>query len=161
VFFWREVTALRQAGVKVHLISSRRPEPGACRHEFAAAAARETYYLYPPRFLPALGTLLTRPLRTLKGLRYILGLRESPWKKRLKYCGMLLCAADLLTHARRHGYRHLHVHSCADTAHIAALCRILGGPTYSLTLHGDLPVYGTDHASKMAGASFVACVTNP
>jgi glycosyltransferase involved in cell wall biosynthesis/GT2 family glycosyltransferase len=161
VFFWREVEALRQAGVRVHMISSRRPEPGACRHEFAAAAARQTYYLYPPRWLRALGVLAVRPLKTLKALRYLFGLRESSWKKRLKYCGALLCAADLLTHARRHGYGHLHVHSCADTAHLAALCRILGGPTYSLTLHGDLPVYGTDHRSKMARASFVACVTAP
>src|SRR5262249_33106440 len=152
---------LRQAGVRVHLISSRRPEPGACRHEFAADAARQTYYLYPPRWLRALGALAVRPLKTLKALRYLFGLRESSWKKRLKHCGALLCAAALLTHARRHGYGHLHVHSCADTAHLAALCRILGGPTYSLTLHGDLPVYGTDHRSKMARASFVACVTAP
>ena len=35
------------------------------------------------------------------------------------------------------------------------MCRLLGGPSYSLFLHGDLPVYGTDHRSKMAGASFV------
>jgi glycosyltransferase involved in cell wall biosynthesis/GT2 family glycosyltransferase len=160
-FFWREVLALRQAGVSVHLVSSRRPEANACRHAFAAPAAAETYYLFPPRPLGALGVLLTRPLRTLQALRYVLRLRESPWKKRLKYGGLLLCAADLLAHARRHGYRHLHVHSCADTAHVAALCRILGGPTYSLTLHGDLPVYGTDHASKMAAASLVACVTKP
>ncbi len=161
VFFWREILALRQAGVLVHLISSRRPPAGACRHEFAEEAARQTYYLYPPRFFRAFGALMLRPLRTLKALRYVFGLRESPWKKRLKYCGALLCAADLLAHARERGYRHLHVHSCADTAHIAALCHILGGPTYSLTLHGDLPVYGTDHLSKMAGASFVACVTAP
>ena len=36
--------------------------------------------------------------------------------------------------------------------------RILGGPTYSLTLHGDLPVYGTDHRSKMERAKFVLVV---
>jgi glycosyltransferase involved in cell wall biosynthesis len=160
-FFWREVKALRQAGVLIHLISSRRPAPGACRHEFAEPAARQTYYLYPPHLFIALGALAGRPLKTLKALRYLFSLRESSWKMRLKYGGALLCAADLLTHARLHGYEHLHVHSCADTAHLAALCRILGGPTYSLTLHGDLPVYGTDHRSKMVGASFVACVTAP
>ncbi len=161
VFFWREIQALRQAGVKVRLLSSRQPEPGSCRHEFAAAAARQTHYVYPPNILKALGVLATRPLKALKALRYVFGLRESPLKKRVKYCGMILCAADLLADARKHGYRHLHVHSCADAAHIAALCRILGGPTYSLTLHGDLPVYGTDHASKMAGAKLVAAVTRP
>lgn len=160
-FFWREIQALREAGVAVHIVSSRRPELDACKHEFAREAARQTYYLYPPRAAQALGVLLTRPLRTVRAFRYVLGLRESPWKKRLRNCGLLLCAADLFAHARRHGYGHLHVHSCADTAHVAALCHRLGGPTYSLTLHGDLPVYGTDHASKMAGARFVACVTAP
>jgi colanic acid/amylovoran biosynthesis glycosyltransferase len=160
-FFWREIQALREAGVDVHIVSSRRPEAGACKHAFAGAAARQTHYLYPPRAALALGVLLTRPLRTLRALRYVLGLRESPLKKRLRNCGLLLCAADLFDHARRHGYRHLHVHSCADTAHVAALCHHLGGPTYSLTLHGDLPVYGTDHAGKMAAARFVACVTAP
>jgi glycosyltransferase involved in cell wall biosynthesis len=91
----------------------------------------------------------------------LLGLRESPWKRRVLYLGLVLCAADLLRHARDQGYGHVHVHSCADTAHVAALGHILGGPTYSLTLHGDLPVYGTNHASKMAEARFVACVTAP
>jgi len=28
-------------------------------------------------------------------------------------------------------------------------------------LHGDLPVYGTDHAAKMSGAAFVSTVTRP
>jgi glycosyltransferase involved in cell wall biosynthesis len=40
---------------------------------------------------------------------------------------------------------------------MVAMCRLLGGPTYSLTLHGDLPVYGTDHAAKMAGAACIGC----
>jgi glycosyltransferase involved in cell wall biosynthesis len=49
------------------------------------------------------------------------------------------------------------VHSCADAAHVAAMCNILGGPSYSLTLHGDLPVYGVDHAAKMARAACISC----
>ncbi len=160
-FFWREVQALRQNGVRVHLISSRRPDPSACRHEFAAAAAAETHYVYPPRWLRAMTTLAARPLRTLRALRYVAGLKQSSLKRRLVYTGLLLSAADLLTHARSRGIQHLHVHSCADAAHLAALCHLLGGPPYSLTLHGDLPVYGTDHASKMQSARFVACVTSP
>jgi glycosyltransferase involved in cell wall biosynthesis len=158
-FFWREVVALKELGVAAALLSSRRPPSDACRHAFAEEAARQTYYLYPPRPLRALGVLLRRPLRAGRAVGYVLGLRETPWKGRLRALGLLACAADLLQHAREHGYGHVHVHSCADTAHVAALARLLGGLTYSLTLHGDLPVYGTDHASKMAGARFVACVT--
>ena len=70
----------------------------------------------------------------------------------------MFCAADLMRYARKHGIRHIHCHSAAEGAHLVALCRLLGGPTYSLTLHGDLPVYGTDHRSKMANASFVLVV---
>jgi glycosyltransferase involved in cell wall biosynthesis len=40
-----------------------------------------------------------------------------------------------------------------------ALTARLGGLPYSLTLHGDLEVYGRDHGSKMAAASFVSAVT--
>ncbi len=160
-FFWREVEALRRLGVEVHLLSSRRPAPGACRHAFAETAAAETHYVFPPHWLGAMTALVLRPVRTLRALGYVASLRESSLKKRLLYTGLLLSAADLLRHARWLGLEHIHVHSCADAAHVAALCRLLGGPPYSLTLHGDLPVYGTDHARKMAAAEFVACVTTP
>ena len=38
---------------------------------------------------------------------------------------------------------------------------ILDELNYSLTLHGDLPVYGTDHPAKMQRARFVSTVTRP
>ncbi|QJW92704.1 exopolysaccharide biosynthesis GT4 family glycosyltransferase EpsE [Frigoriglobus tundricola] len=159
-FFWREVQALRQAGVAVSVVSTRRPDASACRHPFAEPARQETHYLFPPN-PRALGRLLLHPLRTLRACAYVLGLSESSWKKRLRYLGLVPCAADLVGHARRNNYRHIHVHSCSDAAHLAALAEILGGPSYSLTLHGDLPVYGVDHASKMKRAVLVGCVTSP
>src|SRR5205085_8717101 len=96
IFFWREIVALRKEGVEVHLLSSRRPDPGACRHDFAAPATRETHYLFPPRWLAAAGALAVRPGRTLRGMAYVARLRESPLKRRLVYNGLLLSAADLL-----------------------------------------------------------------
>jgi glycosyltransferase involved in cell wall biosynthesis len=158
-FFWREVEALRRLGVQPCLISTRRPAPGACRHEFAEAAARETHYVFPPRWLAALAALAVRPRATVRAIYYLATLRESSLKRRALYTGLILSAADLLLHARKRELRHIHVHSCADGAHVAALCHILGGPPYSLTLHGDLPVYGTDHGRKMPRARFVATVT--
>jgi glycosyltransferase involved in cell wall biosynthesis len=161
VFFWREVEALRRLGLQVYLLSSRRPDPAACRHDFAGPAARETHYVFPPLWFTALKSLAVRPIRTLKALGYVASLRESPVLRRLVYGGMILSAADLLACSRELKLDHIHAHSCADAAHVVALCRILGGPPYSLTLHGDLPVYGKDHASKMTRAKFVACVTTP
>jgi glycosyltransferase involved in cell wall biosynthesis len=161
IFFWREIVALRGMGEDVFLISTRRPPAGACRHEFAEPAAAETHYTYPPRFVASIAALLARPRSAFRALRYIAGLHQSPLKRRLRCLGLMLPAADLWLLAREHRLDHLHAHSCADAAHMVALCRILGGPPYSLTLHGDLPVYGTDHKSKMARAKFVSCVTRP
>jgi glycosyltransferase involved in cell wall biosynthesis len=156
-FFWQEVEALKDMGVDVRVISTRRPPPGSCAHPFANRAMEETHYLYPPRGGEALATLGRRPRKALAATRYLSRLSD----RRLAMMGLLPCAADLLRFSRRHRLDHLHIHSCANSAHLGALCRRLGGPTYSLTLHGDLPVYGSDHDKKMAGASFVATVTRP
>lgn len=159
VFFWREAQALRDSGVELRFVSTRRPPPEACRHAFAAEARAATRYLYPPRLWAALLWLLLHPLRAGRALGYVFGLRETPRARRLRVLGMLLCAADLAATQRALPLDHLHVHSCADAAHVAALFHRLTGVPYSLSLHGDLGVYGRDHASKMRGAAFVAVVT--
>lgn len=160
-FFWREISTLRSLGTMVFPISTRRPSRDACRHAFADAARAQTHYSFPPRFVSAMGSLLIRPRNILRCLKHIAELKETPPGKRLRLLGMLLVAADLLSFARAKRLQHLHVHSCGDAAHLAALCRLLGGPTYSLVLHGDLSVYGVDHFAKMSLASFVLCVTRP
>jgi colanic acid/amylovoran biosynthesis glycosyltransferase len=153
IFFWREIECLREMGIKVVLLSTRKPEPGACRHEFGPAAAAETHYVYPP----AIGAIAASLGKFPAGISYLAGLKESSISRRARGMGLLACAADLLAESRRRGITHIHCHSCADAAHVVALCRILGGPSYSLTLHGDLPVYGTDHRSKFARAACVTC----
>jgi colanic acid/amylovoran biosynthesis glycosyltransferase len=81
-------------------------------------------------------------------------------KDRLRQHMLLLCAIDLVKWAREHRIEHIHGHSCADSAHILALARRAGGPPFSLTLHGDLDVYGMDHKLKMAEAAFICTVGN-
>lgn len=159
VLFWREIAVLRSWGTRLAIFSTRRPAPEACPHAFARQAREETRYLFPPRWFSATRTLAGCGHRIGKAIGYVLGLRESSLAVRLRLPGLIPCAADLLHHCRGLNVSHLHVHSCADAAHLAALCHILGGPSYSLTLHGDLDVYGRDHASKMRRATFVSAVT--
>jgi len=160
-FFWREMQAIEETGVPVMLFSTRRPAPGTCPHAFAAEAAARTHYLFPPRAGRVLALLARHPARTLKAIGYIMGLSETPWATRLKYLALIASAADLAASCRACGIAHVHIHSCANAAHLGALAHILGGLNYSLTLHGDLPVYGTDHRAKMARATFVSAVTAP
>jgi glycosyltransferase involved in cell wall biosynthesis len=160
-FFWREAEAMEEAGATIRFLSSRRPAPDACPHAFANAARARTHYVFPPRYGAALSQLARAPRRAVAALRYVTGLVETPWRRRVYLLGLLLCAADLLDICRREGIRHVHVHSCADAAHTAALACILGDLSYSLTLHGDLPVYGVDHKAKMRRAALLTAVTQP
>ena len=159
-FFWREVQGLRADGLDVRLISTRRPKHGA-PHSFAAAAISQTRYLFPPRWGAALGRLLSQPRRTLEALRYVFSLAEASPRERLRTIALIPSAADLVEFCRSEGISHVHVHSFANALHIAAIAKILGGSAYSATLHGDLSVYGTDHARKLERAAFASCVTRP
>ncbi len=158
IFFWREIEALRELGVEVHLLSTRRPTE-TCPHPFAAAAAVETHYLHPPS-PGAVLALALHPAGLARAARYV-GSLSGRGMERARALALIPAAAELLRQARRVGLDHVHVHSCAAAAHVAALSRSLGGPRYSLHLHGDLPVYGSDHAQKSALASFVAAAARP
>lgn len=160
-FFWREIQALRSLDIEVVLVSTRRPSSDACRHEFAVAAAHETIYLFPPDWVADTLFLVMQPAGVIRALRYIFGLKESTWAQRLSALLLLLPAARLCRLTRARSFRHLHVHSFANSAHVAALAKLLGGSNFSLALHGDLEVYGRDHASKVKFASFIRCVTLP
>lgn len=158
VFFWREILALRRLGIEVQILSTRRPTE-VCPHPFAMPASAETHYLYPPS--PAVAaSLAANPRRVVKGLRYVGSLTEGV-RRRLRVAALIPCAEDLVIQARRLSLDHVHVHSCADAAHVAAVARLMGGPRYSLHLHGDLAVYGTDHRQKCALAAFVAAAARP
>jgi len=71
---------------------------------------------------------------------------------------LLASAVDLVCWAKKNRIDHVHGHSCANSAHLLAIARRMGGPPYSLTLHGDLDVYGTDHRLKMAEAKVIFVV---
>lgn len=160
-FFWRELGALEAQGIPVHLFSTRRPDPAACPHGFAEAARARTTYLFPPRGGAAARILLRRPDRMLRAMAYVAGLSETPLPRRAALMALIGSAAYLVSECEAAGIAHVHIHSCANAAHLGALAQILGGIDYSLTLHGDLPVYGTDHGAKMARARFVSAVTRP
>lgn len=160
-FFWREVQALRSLGVDVFLISTRRPPAHACRHEFAGSAAQQTFYLFPPDWVADTLFLMMLPAGVIRALRYVFGLGESTWSQRMLALSLLLPAARLCRLTLAKGLCHVHVHSFANSAHVAALSKLLGGSNFSLALHGDLEVYGRDHSSKAKYASFIRCVTLP
>lgn len=158
-FFWREIQALRNAGAEVLTVSTRETPACACAHAFAEEARRETTYLLrafrPPQ------DVLTGLARLTTGIGYLSEWKESSLPARAKGLALLPLACTLRRWVHENQIDHIHCHSCATSAHLVALCERLGGPPYSLTLHGGLGVYGRDHLAKMRGAKFVAMVTQP
>ncbi|MCU0673542.1 MAG: glycosyltransferase family 4 protein [Myxococcota bacterium] len=158
-FFWREAQALRELGHELSFVSTRRPDT-PCAHEFAHEARRETTYLAPP----SVGGVLTlaRRWRKVAGVaEHLVSLRESSPRQRALVGMLVPSAAELVRLANERRIDHVHIHSCANAAHLGALSHALGGPPYSVTVHGDLSVYGVDHRAKMLHASFVSTVTAP
>jgi len=158
IFFWREIAALEARGVSVRLISTSKPDLSQCKHAFTSQAVARTHYVYPPRPWAIARQVVSHPLRLASAEDYLIRLSAGNYRERVKQQGLLACALDLADYCRNENITHIHGHSCADAAHLLALCRLVGGPGFSLTLHGDLEVYGRDHQAKMASAAFVSVV---
>jgi colanic acid/amylovoran biosynthesis glycosyltransferase len=151
-FFWREREQLRRLDIEPIFLSTRKPPPSACPHDFRDRAVAATHYVFPQPAGSVLN-LLARAMGTFRALRYWLGLR-GPVKQRLKHLGLLVCAGHLASYCRRHGVTHIHVHSCGQAALLAAFAQRLGGPGYSLTLHNPLVDHGPHQRQKWRHARF-------
>lgn len=153
-FFWREIKALQQHhGYDPQVISTRLP-PQKVSHEWVKEA--EADYLYPIAFTALLMATLKVVLR-LPGLLIQQDVRDimrSP-----KYWALLTMAAHLGRICKREKIGHLHVHSCANAALVAALCHRMDDVSYSLVLHGPITDYGPHQAFKWRQANFVFVIT--
>jgi colanic acid/amylovoran biosynthesis glycosyltransferase len=158
IFFWREFESLQRMGCELQLLSTRRPQEGRCPHKFRDEAMRRTTYVFPPNWPASLGTLLSRPGRSLCTLRLIAGLagrvRDTPG-----HLVLLHSAAELLNICKINKIEHIHVHSCGNAALLTLLCKMLGGPTYSLTLHSPLSTFGPNQRPKWRNAEFAIVIT--
>ncbi|MBP0484333.1 exopolysaccharide biosynthesis GT4 family glycosyltransferase EpsE [Sagittula salina] len=155
IFFWREIKALERMGHEVHVFSTRKPPPKLISHDWAEEAMARTTYLgrvNPARALPAIAKL------TPKGLPKWLLTEPRAFSKDVL---ISLAAADhLQAAARKLQLDHVHAHSAARAAFIAALTHHMGGPRYSLTLHGPLSDYGPGQRFKWRDASFATVITH-
>lgn len=153
-FFWREIQALRQHhGIDAQIISTRLA-PRPVLHDWVAEAAAIQLHPLPPARLAALAPRLAAALPRLMRdpqMRAVLR-RPRSW-------AFVLMALELALICRAQGLTHLHVHSCANFALIAAMCHRIAGIPYSLVLHGPLVDYGPDQPVKWQGADFVFIIT--
>ncbi len=153
IFFWREIEALEAMGHEVHVFSTRKPPRRLISHDWSEQAIARTTYLGQLRPLPA-----AVALGKLAGKLPAMILREGP--RFAKDVLVTLAAGERLRkEAKARGLDHVHAHSCGRVALIATFSHLMGGPRYSLTLHGPLSDYGPGQRVKWRHASFATIIT--
>ena len=138
-FVRREIEALEKAGIGVARFTLRRTSDPIVTPADTAEAERTTVILAGG----ALGllyalvkTALGRPGRFLAALR--LTLRISRRSERGLLINLVYLAEACVLHTLVNAERatHVHAHFGTNSAAVAMLCRTLGGPPYSFTIHG-------------------------
>lgn len=155
IFFWRELNVLRQMGHHVSVFSTRPPPPGLISHDWSQQAMDETDYLGRVDVVQALSALLRL---VPKGLPLWMLQEGRGFSKDALIT--LSAAARLVAQARALRLDHVHAHSCARSALIAAFAHKMGGPTWSMTLHGPLQDYGPGQRFKWRNTGFASVITD-
>lgn len=164
-FFIRERNELKKLGVDTAIISTRPPTPGIsdAKHDWVQEATKETFYLTPLGLGGLLRCLLeilmSGPFAWLRILKMAVSANDLGVKGKVVLLVMSVVAAQLKMYCRREGLAHVHVHSCANAANLALIAKLLGGPRYSITLHGPLIDYGPNQNNKFAHAAFAIVIT--
>jgi colanic acid/amylovoran biosynthesis glycosyltransferase len=164
IFLWREHTALSELGVDAEFVSTSRPPAAISSHVWADQARGNTEYLLPLGFSDAVVStfevLRAGPIRIWKALHAVATAEVKSGIGRLRMLGVMLVAGKLVHLARRRGWSHVHVHSCAEAANVAMFASLLSGITYSLTLHGPrLEDYGPNQRQKWKHAAFATVIS--
>ncbi|MTH77820.1 glycosyltransferase family 4 protein [Paracoccus aestuariivivens] len=162
-FIRREIAALEAEGIEVHRFSMRGDSDALTDPEDLAEHARTE------RILEAGGSaLLNSVLQRAKSNKGQIGSALALARKRAaagesSLARQLIYLAEggrIAARARGLNLSHLHAHFGTNSTRVAAYARLLGGPTFSFTVHGpeefDSPAH-LDLSGKLALSDF--CVT--
>ncbi|MCH9682386.1 MAG: glycosyltransferase family 4 protein [Deltaproteobacteria bacterium] len=110
-----------------------------------------------------IGEGLRRPLSAAKGLRTAWNLGMNSERGLPRHVVYFAEALLLLEEMKRQDIDHVHVHFGTNPAAVAQIMRVMGGPTYSFTVHGpdelDSPK-GYSLGPKIADSAFVVAITD-
>ena len=138
-FIRREITALENLGFKVHRFTLRR-FTGELADDADRTEQQLTRVILDARHLGLAKALileaLERPTRWLRALVMALRLGLRSERGLIRHLIYLAEACLLRQRLVEYDVRHLHAHFGTNSAAVSLLCRLLGGPPYSITIHG-------------------------
>lgn len=165
-FIRREIVGLETCGILVERFSIR-----SCESELVDEADKQewekTHYVLKrgvtSLLVSLLRTAITRPIRFLKALQLTFKIGWRSDRGILLNLAYLAEACTLLDWFSDMGITHVHAHFGINPTAVAMLCRVLGGPPYSFTVHGPeefdkATVLALDE--KIKWASFVVAISS-
>lgn len=165
-FIRREVAALEALGVEVIRFSVRDSGKDAIDPADQAEYTKTQALLNAgKRALVAalVGHAISRPVRFMRAVRRTIRFGRRSDRGVLRHLIYLAEACLLRKWLVAAGVTHLHVHFATNPAAVALFCRLLGGPPYSITVHGpeewDRPE-ALSLKEKYEAAAFVVAVSD-
>jgi colanic acid/amylovoran biosynthesis glycosyltransferase len=165
-FIRREVVALEAHGVEVLRYTVRDSGKDAVDPADLAEYGKTRALLAAGKaalFRALVGDAMTRPVRFLRALRRTVRFGRRSDRGAIRHVVYLAEACLLRRWLAAAGAEHLHVHFATNPAAVALFCRVLGGPAYSITVHGpeewDRPE-ALSLKDKYESAAFVVAVSD-
>jgi colanic acid/amylovoran biosynthesis glycosyltransferase len=163
-FIRREIQALERQGFAIQRIALRgwdadlADAEDACERELTRYALRGGIV---PLIFAVIGAAVTRPVRVINALRLAFKMSvhaDRPWPLHLVYFAE---ACRIVPWLKQFGASHIHAHFGSNSAEVVMLAKVLGGPSYSFTVHGteefDKPEF-LKLGEKARRAAFVVAV---
>ncbi|SDC32724.1 Glycosyltransferase involved in cell wall bisynthesis [Sphingomonas sp. YR710] len=138
-FIRREIAAIEAAGVPVKRFAVRHwAEPLVDPRDRAEQRSTEYLLTGHAAALIAMGICeaCTHPLRLARAVPSLMRLIRAAGGGAIRHIGYLLQAVRLRRRCAELGIDHIHAHFSTNAAAVAMLCRLMGGPAYSFTVHG-------------------------
>ena len=165
-FIRREILALERQGFVIQRIALRGWEGDLADAEDLRERERTRFVLQDGIFgliLPVLTTIISRPLRFVAAFQLALkmGIRsDRPLHFHLIY---LAEACRIVPWMKKFGASHVHAHFGTNSTEVVMLASVLGGPSYSFTVHGpnefDRPEF-LRIGEKVKHAAFVVAISS-
>ena len=161
-FIRREIRELERLGYEVERLSIRET-PNALVDPLDLAEVERTYYCLPRLRRELLRALPMNPLRLLRALWTTIQMTRVSHRGLLVNLAYLAEAITITHWLKQRRIQHLHVHFGTNAAATARLVAQLGGPPYSMTIHGPAEfdaAIGFSLGPKIEEARFVIAITD-
>ena len=165
-FIRREIQALERNGISVTRISIRGWHEPLVDPEDAKEREQTRYVLRGgalPLMVAFFRLLLRHPIRTLRALGLEFRMARQSERSLPVHLIYLAEACQIFLWLKQANITHLHAHFGTNSAEVAMLVHMLGGPPWSFTVHGPEEFdnsYQIGLAEKIRRASFVVAISS-